>query len=238
MPYYGYARKDRKDEGRVPITAKLVANLLTTAGADRILTLDLHATQIQGFFDVPVDHLFAKPIFVQYFREHPLPNLAFAAPDVGRAKMARAYAEELGGELVMVDKRRLSAEQTDVGVVIGDVSGKNVVMVDDMITTGGTVLTAALALKERGAATIRVAAVHAIFCGPAAERLSAAPIEEILVTDTVPLNSRAQALEEQGKMRVLSVAGLLGEAIRRIHRNESVSSLFSGSPKESAQWLL
>jgi len=240
MPYYGYARKDRKDEGRVPITAKLVANLLTTAGVSRVLALDLHATQIQGFFDVPVDHLFAKPIFVRHFREHFGPSrlreVVFAAPDVGRAKMARAYSGQLGGGLALVDKRRISAEETDIGFVIGDVAGREVVLLDDMISTGGTVVTAANALKRAGAKCIRVAAVHALFCGQAAERLAAAPIEEILVTDSVPLNCRAQALEQQGRIRVLTVAGLLGEAMRRIHTNQSVSSLFSDNPKESPPW--
>jgi len=237
IPYYGYARKDRKDEGRVPITAKLVANMVTTAGADRMLALDLHATQIQGFFDVPVDHLFGKPVFVHYFRELGLPDVVFAAPDVGRAKMARAYSEEFGGGLALVDKRRLSATRTVVAFVIGEVEGANVILVDDMISTGGTVINAAQALMDKGAASVRVAAVHALFCGDAAERLAAAPITEVIVTDSIPLDGRVKALEARNKIRVLTVAGLLGEAMRRIHLNESVSSLFTRSTKESLQWV-
>jgi len=225
IPYYGYARKDRKDEGRVPITAKLVANLLTSAGADRVLTIDLHATQIQGFFDIPVDHLFAFPVLYPYFRALEIPDLTVVAPDVGSIKLARAYAKWLGGSLAVVDKRRKSPEEAEVGFLIGDVEGRNVLMMDDMITTGGSIVQAALTLKEHGARDIYVGVTHPVLCGPAEERLLSAPIKEIVATDTVPVDSRAERLRE--RLKVLSVANLLGEAMRRIHDNKSVSSLFA-----------
>jgi ribose-phosphate pyrophosphokinase len=232
VPYYGYARKDRKDEGRVPITAKLVANLLTTAGAERVLTMDLHAVQIQGFFDIPVDHLFAFPVIAEYFASAGLTggNVAVAAPDVGRIKMARAYAKALQAKLAVVDKRRTGPESPEVGFVIGDVRGLDAILVDDMITTGGTVVAATRALKEAGAKSVRVCAVHAILCAPAAERLGSAELEEIIVTDTVALNDRLQKLKN--KVRVLSVAPLLAEAIQRIHTNRSISELFSRWSRE------
>jgi ribose-phosphate pyrophosphokinase len=232
MPYYGYARKDRKDEGRVPITAKLVANLLVTAGVDRVLTLDLHAAQIQGFFDIPVDHLFAFPVIAQYFAESGFGNSAtvFAAPDVGRIKMARSYANYLSGRLAIVDKRRMGPDQAEVGFVIGEVEGMDVILVDDMISTGGSVLGATRALLKSGAKSVRACAVHGILCPPAAERLASAGLAEIILTDTVPLEGRVEQLA--GRVRILSVAGLLAEAIRRIHMNESVSALFAKWSRE------
>ncbi len=222
LPYYGYARKDRKDEGRVPITAKLVANLIVQAGADRVVAVDLHATQIQGFFDVPVDHLYAEPILARHYRQRKLDDLVVVSPDVGSIKLARAYASHLHAGLAVVDKRRVSPDQTESDFFIGDVQDKNVLMVDDMIATGGSVAEAARLLKEEGAKSCHVTATHAVFCGPAFERLAAAPIDEITVTDTIPLNDEGAALP----ITVVSVASLLAEAIKRIHLDESVSSLF------------
>jgi len=222
IPYFGYARKDRKDEGRVPITAKLVANLLTKAGADRVLTIDLHAAQIQGFFDVPVDHPYAAPVLVHHFLEQRLGDLTVVAPDVGSSKMARGYANRLGGELAIVDKRRLSAEKVAVGAVIGDVRGRNVLLVDDMISTAGSITEAARVCRKGGAKTVRIAATHAVLCGPARERLGAAPVEEIIVTDTIPVDATGLP-----RMRVLSVAPLLAAAIIRVHTEQSLSVLFS-----------
>jgi len=223
MPYYGYARKDRKDEGRVPITAKLMANLLTVAGANRVLAVDLHASQIQGFFDIPLDHLFASPVLSSYFASLNLENLVVVSSDVGGIKLARAYSEILGVGLAVVDKRRMGPDRTEVGFVIGEVEGKNVVIMDDLIATAGTICEAAKTLKEKGAGEIYVGATHAVLCGPAVERLTNAPITEVVVTDTIPLGDNAKALGD--RIRVLSVAPLLAEAIRRIHHNESVSSL-------------
>ena len=228
MPYFGYARKDRKDEGRVPITAKLVANLVAKAGADRVLTLDLHADQIQGFFDLPVDHLFASPIFQEYYRDSDLTNLVFVSPDAGGIKSARGYADRLHCPLAIVDKRRVSPDKAEVGFVIGDVRDRNVVMIDDMIATGGSISEAARLLKEHGAVDVRVAATHPVFCGPVTERLQAAPIKEIAVTDTIPLNENAKQIGD--RIQVLSIAELLGEAIKRIHLNQSVSSLCRMEP--------
>ena len=223
VPYFGYARKDRKDAGRVPITAKLVANLLVKAGADRILTVDLHADQIQGFFDIPVDHMFAAPIIEEYYRNQDLADLVFVSPDVGGIKAARTYADSLGVPLAVVDKRRVSPDSAEVGFVIGDVSGRRVVMVDDMISTGGSISQGAAILVEKGAIDVRVAVTHPVFCGPVVERLENAPITEIAVTDTIPLNDQAKRLGDL--IKVLPVADLLGEAIKRIHFNQSVSSL-------------
>ena len=224
LPYYGYARQDRKDEGRTPITAKLVANMLVTAGAHRVLTIDLHAGQIQGFFDIPLDHLHAEPVFFEYFRKLNLENLTVVSPDLGSVKRARICAEHLGGRLAIVDKERLGSETVRSSSLIGKVDGCNIIIFDDMISTAGSVAAAAELLKtQHGARDIYVAATHALICGPAPERLRNAPIKEVVVTDTVPLTPAAQAVE---KIKVVSVAGLLGEAIRRIHRNESVSTLF------------
>jgi ribose-phosphate pyrophosphokinase len=222
LPYYGYARKDRKDEGRVPITAKLVANLIVQAGAHRVVAVDLHATQIQGFFDVPVDHLYAEPILARHYRQRKMDDLVVVSPDVGSIKLARAYADHLRAGLAVVDKRRVSPDETETDFFIGDVHGKPVLMVDDMIATGGSVANAAQLLRDNGATSVSVAATHAVLCGPAFERLASAPIDEITVTDTIPLPDGADALP----ITVVSVASLLAEAIKRIHYNESVSSLF------------
>jgi ribose-phosphate pyrophosphokinase len=224
MPYYGYARKDRKDEGRVPITAKLVANMLVEAGVDRVLALDLHATQIQGFFDIPVDHLFSAPVLSGYFREMNLPNLVVASPDVGGIRMARAFASWLNAGLAVVDKRRISPEESSAGFVIGDVKGKNVLLVDDMITTGGSLTNAAQALREYGAREVYAAAAHAILVGAAVEKLKSSVLKEVMVTDSVPSTEKLKQIG--GRVKALTVSKLLAEAVRRIHVNESVSSLF------------
>jgi ribose-phosphate pyrophosphokinase len=225
VPYFGYARQDRKDEGRVPITAKLVANLIATAGADRVLTVDLHAAQIQGFFDLPVDNLLAEPVFRRYFAGLGLKDLVLVSPDVGNTKQARVYADHLGGDLAIISKRRISGSQVETGRIIGDVRGKTVLMMDDMITTAGTVTGAARLCKDTGAEKVYVGATHGVLCGPAIERLREAPIDEVLVTDTIPVPQ--EKIEAAGKLKVLTVAELVGEAIHRIHNNESVSSLFS-----------
>jgi ribose-phosphate pyrophosphokinase len=224
IPYFGYARKDRKDEGRVPISAKLVANLITRAGVDRVVCVDLHAPQIQGFFDIPVDHLYASPVLVEHFRRKGLADITdgcIVAPDVGGIKQARAYAKMLGLSLAIVDKRRVSPDQAKAVHVIGEVQGKRCILVDDMISTGGTISEAANALRENGATEVHVSAAHGVFCGPAKERLEAAPINSIVVTDTIPKNS----MTPRGAT-VLSVGDLLGEAILRIHQGRSVSKLF------------
>ncbi len=224
IPYYGYARQDRKDEGRVPITAKLTANLIVTAGADRVLTVDLHAGQIQGFFDVPVDNLYAEPVLSRYWSQQKLQNLVLVSPDPGNAKRARMYAERMGGELAVIDKRRLSGRDVAVGHLIGEVKGRTVLMMDDMISTAGTVCAAAVLCKEKGATRILVGATHAVLCGPAIENLAAAPIDEVVATDTIPVGE--EKLAALPKLKVLSVAKLMGEVIHRIHNDESISSLF------------
>ena len=224
IPYFGYARQDRKDEGRVPITAKLVANLLTTAGADRVLTLDLHAAQIQGFFDIPVDNLSAEPVFSAYFGSLVTGALTLVSPDVGNVKRARVYANRLGGDLAIIDKRRVSGSETKTMAIIGDVKDKTVLMIDDIIATGSTVARAGEVVRDYGALRIITAATHAVLCGPAVERLSKAPFDRLAVTDTVPIPAAVR--EQLPALTVLSVSELMGEAIRRIHRNESVSSLF------------
>ncbi len=225
LPYYGYARKDRKDEGRVPITAKLVANLITKAGADRVLTMDLHAAQIQGFFDIPVDHLLAFPVISEYYREKDLSDFVVVSPDVGGIKIARQYSNQLNMRLAVVDKRRMGPEEIEVGFVIGDVEGRNAIIIDDLIATGGSICQAARVLKEKGAKDIYVGTTHPVLCGAAIEKLSAAPIKEIAVTDTIPLSEEAKSMGD--KIKVLSVSKLLGEAIKRIHTNSSISSMFS-----------
>ena len=225
LPYYGYARKDRKDEGRVPITAKLVANLITKAGADRLLTMDLHAAQIQGFFDIPVDHLLAFPVISDYFRENDLSDFVVVSPDVGGIKIARLYSNHLHMRLAVVDKRRMGPEEIEVGFVIGDVEGRNAIIIDDLIATGGSICQAARVLKEKGAKDIYLAATHPVLCGTAVEKLKEAPIKEIAVTDTIPLNEDAKGLGS--KIKVLTVSNLLGEAIKRIHTNTSISSMFT-----------
>lgn len=225
MPYFGYARQDRKDEGRVPITAKLVANIITRAGADRVLAMDLHAAQIQGFFDVPVDHLYAAPVLNEHFLKMNIPSddLVIASPDEGSIKRALGHAKRLGGCVAIVDKRRTSAEDTiQENVIGGPVDGKIVLMFDDMISTAGSICGAARVLRERGAREIHVACTHAVLCGPAVERLSAANLNSIVCTDSIPLSPEQMLPQTQ----VLSIAPLLGEAIKRIHRNESISRLF------------
>ena len=226
IPYFGYARQDRKDEGRVPITAKLVANMLTTAGADRVMAMDLHAEQIQGFFDMPVDHLHAAPVLVDYLRElkEVQEGLVVVSPDVGNVKMANAYANWLGGDLAIIDKRRKSGSEVVSNNIIGDVDGKTALMVDDMISTAGTMCEAARLLKERGAKDVIAACTHPVLVGLAMERLAEAPISKIVVADSIPCGPRCAPIQD--KLVELSTAGLLGEAILRVHNNESVSSLF------------
>ena len=226
MPYFGYARQDRKDEGRVPITAKLVANLITAAGADRVLAVDLHAAQIQGFFDLPVDHLAASPVFADYFlqRRDSMPNLCLVSPDVGNVKVAEGMANLLGGEMAIINKRRLSGSTVTTGNLIGSVEGRTVLMFDDMISTAGTVCEAAKLVVERGAREVIAAATHAVLVGPAIERLMNSPISKIVVTNTIPIGEKAELLKP--KLVQLCVGSLLGEAIKRIHHNQSISELF------------
>ena len=222
IPYFGYARQDRKAEGRVPITAKLVANMLVKAGVDRVLTIDLHASQIQGFFDIPVDHLYASPVMIDYFQRMNLKNLVLVSPDVGGIKMVRSYAKKLQAPLAIVDKRRTGPRDTEAVHIIGDVKGKNAIMVDDMVATGGTIAQAARILKAQGAKDIYLCATHPVLAGSAVEKLSKAPIKEAVFTDTIPFNQP----DKKKIIKILSVAGLISEAIRRIHNSESVSSLF------------
>ena len=223
IPYFGYARQDRKDEGRVPITAKLVANLITTAGANRVLAIDLHAHQLQGFFDIPVDHLTGELVLGKYFWDKKISHLTVVSPDVGNLKIASRYAAHLGGELAIVHKKRISGSKVEAQKIIGDVKDRNVLMCDDMIATAGTVCSAATLLKESGAQEVYVGATHGVFASQALERLAKSPIDQIVVTDTIPLNEKSKKING---LKVLSVASMLGEAIKRIHRNESVSSLF------------
>ena len=222
LPYFAYARQDRKDQPRVPITAKLVANLLTRAGADRIITIDLHAGQIQGFFDIPVDHLYAIRIFEEYFRKKKIKDVAIVSPDVGGIKMARAYAKRFNAGLAIVDKRRINDVEAEVMHIMGDVEDKNVIIVDDMVATAGSLAEATGALKKNGAKDIYAAITHPVLCGPALERINNSEIKELVVTDTIPLTEE----RKNGKIKQLSVASLLGEAIRRIHNEESISALF------------
>jgi len=223
IPYYGYARQDKKDQPRVPITSKLVADLLSAAGADRILTMDLHAAQIQGFFDVPVDHLFAAPVLLEAIREIEIPDLLIVSPDAGGVERARAIAKRLQAGLAIADKRRVGPNEAVVMHVIGEVAGKNVLIIDDIIDTAGTLIHTANALKDKGAERVLAVGIHGILSGPALERINASPIELVMVTNTTPMQPK---LEICDKLRPLSVAPLLGEAIRRIHEDSSVSSLF------------
>jgi ribose-phosphate pyrophosphokinase len=224
IPYFGYARQDRKDEGRTPITAKLVANLLERAGADRVVSVDLHAAQVQGFFDIPVDHLYAGPVLSKWFKGLKLANQVFVSPDVGNVKRAMKYAQSLGGEICIIDKRRKSGTKTEAKNVIGDVEGKNVLMVDDMITTAGTMVEAVRILKDHGAQDIYISATHPVFAPPAMERLAKCDFTKLAVTDSIPIGNRCDAIKD--RLVVLSVAGLLAQAIHRIYHNESVSALF------------
>ncbi len=222
LPYFGYARQDRKDQPRVPITAKLVANLLTRAGANRIITIDLHAGQVQGFFDIPLDHLYAVSVFGDYFKAKNLTDVVIVSPDVGGIKMARAYAKRFEAGLAIVDKRRKSDVEAEVMHLMGDVEGKNVILVDDIVATAGSLTEAAEALKANGAKDIYAAITHPVLCGPAMERLEKSKIKELVVTDTIPISDE----KKHKKIKQLSVAPLLAEAIRRIHNEESISALF------------
>jgi ribose-phosphate pyrophosphokinase len=223
VPYYGYARQDRKDKPRVPISAKLVANLLSAAGTNRVLTMDLHKAQIQGFFDIPVDHLFAAPVIIEYLGRIESPRLTIVSPDAGGAERARAYAKRLNAELAVIDKRRTDDGTTEVMNVIGDVEGRTCILQDDIIDTAGTIQKAANALSAAGAERILACAVHPVLSGPAIDRVQNAPIDQLIVTNTIPLRGEAQQCK---KIVVLSVARLLGQAIRSIHEETSVSSLF------------
>ncbi len=226
IPYFGYARSDKKDRPRVPIAAKLVSNLITTAGASRILTIDLHASQIQGFFDIPVDHLFAAPIVVDYFNNTPIENLIVVAPDTGGAERARAYAKRLNAGLALCDKRRDRPNEADVMNIVGDVRGKNCLIVDDMCDTGGTICKVAAALHEAGANDVYACFTHAVLSGKAVERISNSHLKKVIVTNTIPLFENGKPLLDGGKIEILSVAKLLASAIKSIHDETSVSSLF------------
>jgi ribose-phosphate pyrophosphokinase len=223
MPFFGYARQDRKDQPRVPITAKLVANLLTTAGANRVLTMDLHAGQIQGFFDIPVDHLFAVGVFIDYLAGLKLKEVVVVSPDVGSIKMARSYAKRLSAPLAIIDKRRDCPEKTEVMHILGEVEGKNAIIVDDLIATGSSLIEAVAALKKAKCQTIRAAITHGVLSGPAIERIDKCKdLLELVISDSIPLEEN----KKHARIKVLSVAELLGEAIKRIHWEQSVSSLF------------
>lgn len=223
IPYYGYARQDRKDKPRVPISAKLVANLLSAAGANRVLTMDLHKPQIQGFFDIPVDHLFAAPVVIDYLSRLNESELTLVSPDAGGAERARAYAKRLGADLAIVDKRRSDDGTTEVMNVVGEVEGRVCIIQDDIVDTAGTLCSAAQALADTGARRVLACAVHGVLSGSALERVEKSPLEELIVTNTIPLES---ARERSDKLHVLSVATLLGNAIKNIHEETSVSSLF------------
>ena len=223
LPYYGYARQDRKDKPRVPISAKLVAALLERAGADRVLTLDLHAAQIQGFFDVPVDHLFAMPVMIEYFRTQQIPNLTVVSPDAGGVERARAFAKRLGAPLAIIDKRREEANVAEVMNVVGEVSGRHCLLVDDLIDTAGTLVKGAEALLEKGAASVSACATHAVLSGPAVERIEASALLEVVFTNSIPLS---EAARKSNRIKSLSIARLMADAIRSIHEETSVSTLF------------
>ncbi len=223
IPYFGYARQDRKDQPRVAITAKLVANLLTTSGVDRILAMDMHAPQIQGFFDIPLDHLYASAVFIDHFNNMNLSNFVIVSPDIGGTRRARAYAKRLHLPIAIVDKRRPKPNVAEVMHIIGDIDGKNVLLFDDICDTGGTLVAGADHLKKRGAKNIYAACTHPILSGDAAKRIADSEITEMLVTDTIPLSSESRKIE---KIKVLSVAEIFGRAIMRIHNEESISSLF------------
>jgi ribose-phosphate pyrophosphokinase len=228
IPYFGYGRQDRKDQPRVSIGAKLVANLIVAAGADRVISIDFHQHQIQGFFDIPVDHLYASPVITKYFRDLALDDLVVVAPDVGSAKMARGYGKHLNASFAIIDKRRPKANTSEVLNVVGDVDGMTCLLVDDMVDTAGTLANAVYALKERGAKKVYAAATHAVFSGEAVNRLRAAPLEEMVVTNTI-------AIPEEKRfenLKVLSVADLLAKAIDHVHSNESVSQLFEMLPDD------
>jgi ribose-phosphate pyrophosphokinase len=224
VPYFGYARQDRKDEPRVPISAKLIADLLASSGANRVLTMDLHAEQIQGFFDIPVDHLYAAPVFIDYYKKFEMKRLIVVAPDTGSVKRARAFARRLDKDIpiAIVDKRRTGPNKSMVANIIGDVKGRIALIYDDMLDTGGTMVDAAEAIREKGAKAVYTCVVHPLLSGSAPERTMKSCIKELVVTDTIPLSPEKKVK----KVKILSVAGLLGKAIMRIHRSESISSLF------------
>ena len=226
IPYYGYARQDRKNEPRVPITSKLVADLVVTAGADRVLTVDLHAGQIQGFFNIPVDHLFAINVLIDYIKEQKLEDLIVISPDAGGVERARAYAKRLNSSLAIIDKRRDIPNEAKAMNIIGDVKGKVAFIVDDMIDTAGTLMEATDALLAAGASEVHACCSHPVLSGPAEKRIASSPIKTVITTNTIPLN---EELEKNSKIKVLSVASLLGEAILRIHQETSVSSLFDST---------
>ena len=224
IPYFGYARQDRKDQPRVPITAKLVADLITTAGADRVVTMDLHAGQIQGFFNVPVDHLYALPVLLDYITKKKISDLVIVSPDAGGVERARAFAKRLQASLAIIDKRREGPNQTQIMNIIGDIKGKSTLLLDDMIDTAGTIVQGAQACADKGAREVWTACTHAVLSGPALERLQQSCLTQVIVTNTIPSNGKEQVCP---KIHQLSVAPLLGETIRRIHADESVSSLFA-----------
>lgn len=223
IPYYGYARQDRKDKPRVPITAKLAADLISAAGADRVLTLDLHAAQIQGFFNIPVDHLFAAPVIVGHLKQLELEDLTIVSPDAGGVERARAYAKRLGASLAIIDKRRFAKNQTEVMNIIGDVEGRNVFVVDDIIDTAGTLIHSAQALMDKGAKSISAACTHAVLSGPAIGRINSSQLASVITTNSIPTEDK-QA--ECSRLKTLSIGSLLADAIQRIHNEDSVSSLF------------
>ena len=223
LPYYGYSRQDTKILPRVPISAKLVADLITVAGGQRVICLDLHANQIQGFFDIPVDNLFAAPVLLDYIRQHFINDLVIVSPDAGGVERARAFAKRLDVSLAIIDKRRDEGQKVEAMNIIGDVKGKSAIILDDMVDTGGTLTEAAKALAENGAASINACCTHAVLSGPVIERIEESSIESLIVTDSIPLKPEAKA---STKIRVLTVSGILGEAIKRAHLNDSVSSLF------------
>jgi ribose-phosphate pyrophosphokinase len=223
IPYYGYARQDRKVAPRVPITAKLVADLITTAGANRILTVDLHAGQIQGFFNIPVDHLYSAPVMVEFIKEKYTDNLVIVSPDAGGVERARAFAKRLGSNLAIIDKRRPQPNESNIMNIIGDIEGKTALLLDDMVDTAGTLSQSANALIEKGATKVVACCTHPVLSGQAVEKINQSALQDLVVTDTIPLTKEAQSCS---KIVVLSVAELLGEAIKRIHSNDSVSSLF------------
>src|SRR5215469_9397692 len=228
IPYYGYARQDRKDKPRAPISSKLVADLLTTAGAHRALIVDLHAPQLQGFFNIPVDHLFASPVLVDHFRKLALPNLTVVSPDAGGVERARFFAKKVDAALAIVDKRRVEMNVAEIMHVIGDVKGRTCLIIDDLIDTAGTLVKTAAALMENGATCVYACASHAVLSGPAVQNIGNSVIKEVVVTNTIPLNAEAEAArtEKGGKIHVLSIAGLIGRAIQANHEETSVSKLF------------
>ncbi|MFN0117154.1 MAG: ribose-phosphate diphosphokinase [Elusimicrobiota bacterium] len=221
IPYFGYGRQDRKAQPRVPISSKLVSNLIVTAGADRVLTMDLHAAQIQGFFDIPVDHLYTNPVFIEYFKKKKLKDVVVVSPDAGGVERARALAKRLDYDLAIIDKRRTSATEADILHVIGQIKGRTALIVDDMVDTAGTLAKAAKVLKETGAKEVYAAAAHGVLAGPAIERLEKSPLKELVITDSIELGDK-----KSNKIKVLSVGHLLAEAIKRIHEEKTVSGLF------------